>query len=282
MKLAGALAFLAAVTACQSDPQADQKTDNQVADNRKLPALPIAEPPIDRARLLIAVARAASAHATGTDDLAAQRKLDGRQFEVRLRFGCDGQGPGRGDHGWSIDPDGRTLRLRAVPTLSLDDVPLAAVAGGRLEAAEGFWLPRPWLLTAACPAHLPEPETGPSATGDGAERPGQEAAAAARTEEVAVQRIGIARFFTREDSRTGRRIDRPFQAVVQLKEGERAGQGGFNLVLSGRLSGLGGGRVIHCTGDGQDRPPDCIVAADVDRVWIERPEDKAILAEWTI
>lgn len=281
VNVAAALLCTAALMACRPQPPQDPGTDNRAEAKRTLPPLPIVEPPLDRARLLLAVARAASAHTAGADDLAAQRKLDGKQFEVRLRFGCDGQGPGQGEHGWSIDPDGQTLRLRAVPTLSLKDKPVGSVAGKGVEAAEGFWLSRPWLLTAACPKAQAGVEIEPPS----AEKPAAEEDETSTTRPDApavVQRVGIARFFTREDSRTGRRIERPFEAVVQLKAGDPTGLQGFNLVLSGRLRGQGDNRVIRCTGSGRERPPDCIISADVDRVWIERPEDKKVMAEWTI
>lgn len=284
LPLAAVLAIGAVLPACQpQEPQA-RNGANEATDKTPLPSLPIVEPPYDRARLLLAVARAASAHSIGTDDLPAQRKLDGKQFEVRLRFGCEGQGPGRGDHGWSVDPDGRTLRLRAVPSLSLGDEGVASLAGEGVEAVEGFWLPRPWLLTADCPAKAAVAGGGEAmeqeAESSGTGTTGTEGTHQA-TNATPAQRVGIARYFTREDSRTGRRIDRPFEAVVQLKEGERPGTGGFNLVLGGRLRASRGGRVIQCTGNGLDRPPDCIISADIDRVWIERPGEKRVLAEWT-
>lgn len=284
LQLLAVVAIAAVLPGCQLQEPQVQNEANEATDKKPLPKLPIVEPPFDRARLLLAVARAASAHSIGANDLAAQRKLDGKQFEVRLRFGCEGQGPGRGDHGWSIDPDGRTLRLRAVPSLSLGDEGVASLADERIEAVEGFWLPRPWLLTAACPAKA----AGPAeleAKSQPAESQGDGKASGEKAPEAeaipAVQRVGIARYFTREDSRTGRRIDRPFEAVVQLEDGEQAGRSGFNLVLGGRLRAGPAGRVIRCTGSGQDRPPDCIVSADIDRVWIERPGDKRVLAEWT-
>ena len=241
--------------------------------------LPIVEPPIDRTRLLLTVARAASAHSAGINDVAVQRSLDGKQFEVRLRFGCEGPGPGQSDHGWSLDPDGRTLRLRAVPNLFLDDDVTRSVADDQVEAVEGFWLPRPWLLQAACPSGQ---QTAVPATPAGdPERAKAEPAKASLPRAPAQQHIGIAQFFTAEDARTHRRMSRPFEAVKQLGEDEQVGEGGFDLVLSGRLRARGDGRVILCAGSGVDRPPDCIVSAEVDRVWIESPEDKAVLAEWS-
>lgn len=291
-KLQARMASLAAVVlgmtfvaACGSPQPTDAESDNLAQPTAPKPVLPIVTPPFDRARLLLAVARAASAHSAGVADVDAQRGLDGKQIEVRLRFGCEGQGPGGGDHGWSVDPDGRTLRLRAVPNLSLEDELVRNLGAGSVEAAEGFWLPRPWLFDATCPADSPEAGTAPdSATqaspdvSDGRElgdrKPSMPAAAA--------QRIGIAQFFTPDDSRTGRRMNRPFEAVKLLKEGEGAGLRGFNLVLSGRLRARPDGRVILCAGAGRNRPPDCVVSATLDRVWIERPEDKAVMAEWSI
>ena len=274
--LAAALFCATAVVACRPQQPAEPETDNLVATEAQSP-LPVADPPFDRARLLLAVARAASSHVIGSNDLDAQRKLDGKQFEVRLRFGCDGQGPGHGDHGWSVDPDGRALRLRAVPNISMEDELVQGVAGAGVEAAEGFWLDQPWLLHAACPAPAPTPETP-----DSPQASTEAAGPASPPRPESPYRIGIAQFFTAEDPRTGRRIDRPFEAVQQLSQGEPVGAQGFDLILSGRLRSHAGGRVILCSGSGRHRPPDCIVSANVDRVRIERPDDKAVMAEWSI
>ena len=281
-RLAAAVLCVAALAACRDQQPPDDNTDNGTIDRPPAQRLPIVEPPFDRDRLLLTVARAASAHSAGMNEPGAQRSLDGKQFEVRLRFGCDGPGPRTGEHGWSLDPDGRTLRLRAVSTLSLDDEVARGVAGDGVEAVEGFWLPRPWLLQAACPSARPAANPGTAAE---AQTNSSEVAPAASPDvppASAVQRIGIAQFFTAQDARTRRRMDRPFEAVKQLGEGERAGQDGFDLVLSGRLRARGDGRVILCAGSGRDRPPDCIVSAAVDRVRIERPADQAVMAEWSM
>lgn len=267
-KLASAFVCTLAIAACREPPQEPPAENQSIAE---APRLPIVEPPFDRARLLLAVARAASAHSAGTSDPSVQRSLDGKQFEVRLRFGCEGPGPGDGDYGWSLDPDGRTLRVRAVPTISLNDAKLKALAGEAVEAVEGFWLPRPWLLQATCPARQPAPD------------PASGAAADAEPEAVTapVQRIGIAQFFTAEDARTRQRMNRPFEAVKQLDPGASAGGEGFNLVLSGRLRARPDGRLILCTGSGRDRPPDCVISVAIDRVWIENPADQSVIAEWS-
>jgi hypothetical protein len=43
---------------------------------------------------------------------------------------------------------------------------------------------------------------------------------------------------------------------------------------------LPNGRVIVCMVVQPDRPPQCIVSVDFDRVWIERPDSGESLAEW--
>jgi hypothetical protein len=246
---------------------------------------------MDRSKLLLAVARAASDYAAGTDDFTAQRALGGKRFEVRLRFGCDGPGAGTGDHGWSIDPDGRTLRLRATAPLVLKDELVRKVADEKVEAAEGFWFLRPWLLDAGCPPGQQVGEATPDLSdavavdakvGRSKKHGTDDKSPSPEAQRAPAQRIGLAQFFTADDSRAGRRIDRPFEAVRKLKEGEGVGNQGFNLVLAGRLRASGDGRVILCADEGRDRAPDCIISADFDRVWIERPDDKAIMAEWSI
>lgn len=267
----------ALLLACSPQPPQETESDNSTNETATAPPLPIVEPPFNRARLLLTVARAASSHALGVDDRDVQRMLDGKRIEVRLRFGCEGQGPGRGAHGWSIDPNGKTLRLRAVPTLSMEDELVRGVAGDTVEAVGGFWLSRPWLLNAACTATEAGTDLGRSQGDDARDEPIEPSNAPAET-----QRIGIARFFTAEDPRTRQRMDRPFEAVQTLKEGAQVGRQGFNLVLAGRLRAREDGRVILCAGAGIDRPPDCIVSADVDRIWIENPDDKAVMAQWSV
>jgi hypothetical protein len=269
-----AIIGMSLIAGCREAPLQEAEQEKAAVEQPRRPSLPIVEPPFNRTRLLLSVARAASAYSLGMTDPAVQRPLDGKQFEVRLRFGCDGPSPGGGDHGWNLDPDGRTLRLRAAPNVSLDDEVTRSVADEQVEAVEGFWLPRPWLLQAGCPNGQPNAAAAEPGKEQG-KRP-------VNATELApsLQRIGIAQFFTSEDARTGRRVERPFEAVRQLDEGEKAGATGFDLVLSGRLRAHGDGRVILCSGSARVRPPDCIVSATIDRVRIERPEDKAVMAEW--
>ena len=272
-----ACAGLAACEPREADNNSTNATEpqNQAATS----VLPVAVAPLDREALLLAVMRSASSAALGHDDAQSQRELEGKRFELRIRFGCEGPVEGQQSLGWRFDEPTRTLRVSARPDVAAGEPLLAAVAGGdSIEEVEGFWIPRPWLLTAACPATVattttagPEPEQ-PDASDDGA----NETAAAERSG----PRVAVGQFFTATDARTGRRTGRAYEAVVALAEGEMPSREGYNLVLSGRLQALPGGKVIGCAVDDPGRPPSCIISAHIDEARMERPEDGAVLARW--
>lgn len=276
------LLLVAAAAGCRQDADVvDRNTiHNEVA---KPPIVPRPAPPLDRAGLLAAIAQAASASAAGADLPPALKALDGRQFEVRIRFGCRGPSAEGTSNwlSWTHDPESRTIRVQARPTITEDDPIIAGIGGESFEAAEGFWIPRPWLLQALCPAAAalkpadeqegaqPDPPTAKEVTG--------------RSEQDSLparQRVGIAQFFTDTDSRTGRRNHRPYQARHTLGEGQAIGSQGFNLVLSGRLRAIPGGDVIICAGADADTPPDCIASVEFQRVWIEQSETGELIADW--
>ena len=285
-------AATAAVTACQQESATDTNVADEPALN--LPSVPLPQPPMDRAALLAAVAEAASAAAAGAPMPEAVQSLDGRQFEVRIRFGCRGPAPDLGERwlGWSFDPQERRIRVRAMPTLSSDDPLVKQMATTTFEAVEGFWIPRPWLLQPVCPAAAAvqsgagedQARIHRSPTRRAANR--IKAVLTRRTEDgldepiPGAPRIGIAQFFTSEDPRSRRRGTRPYQAAHTLKEGQALSSQGYNLVLSGRLRALPGKGVIHCAVRSPDTPPECIVSAEFLRVWIEQPDTREVIAEW--
>lgn len=271
------LLVAAAVAGCRQEP--DDVDPNGVGNAvANLPSVPPPPPLLDRAGLLAAVARAASAASAGTAVPADLRALDGRQFEVRIRFGCRGPSTAATTNWltWSYDSDSRTIEVEARPTISEDAPVVARIGGETFEAVEGFWIPRPWLLQPVCPATVAvkaaEQEPPPTEA---------ESDAVAPAEPVPVgQRVGIAQFFTDTDSRTGRRDNRPYQARHTLDEGEAISSQGYNLVLSGRLRAFPGRGVIECSATNADTAPDCIVGAEFQRVWIEQPETRAVIADW--
>jgi hypothetical protein len=275
--------------ACRQQPQ-NEIVENEVGnEDSSLPPLPIAEPPMNRSAVLLAVAKAASAVALGRDDAAEQRSLDGKRFEVRIRFGCVGpSGPASaaGPFNVRFDEEKRTLRIRATPDLSQADPRVAALGGEAVEAVEGFWMYRPWLLEAGCPAAPAAPPASSEAKSEG---PAPAVATAVEAEEqprtaapsTAGQRVGIAHFFTKTDSRTGRRDSRAYEATKVLPEGRQPSRAGYDLVLSGRLATVPGGKVINCRIQGPNTPPECIVSTEFDRVRIETPGTKEVVAEWS-
>lgn len=304
LSLSALLAATSVVGACQQEPAADTNVAEEPVLN--LPSVPKPQPPIDRASLLAAVTEAASATAAGTELPESVQSLDGRQFEIRIRFGCRGPAADLPERwlGWSFDPEERRIRVRAMPTISSDEPLVERIADERIEAVEGFWIPRPWLLVPVCPAaaavrratpeeqaqaraaQADQEQTPPEATGQEKDRLRQ----AETTEEPAVDRvgeplpaaprIGIAQFFTREDPRSRRRNMRPYQAAHTLAEGQALSSQGYNLVLSGRLRALPERGAIHCVSRGADTPPECIVSAEFLRVWIEQPDTREVIAEW--
>ncbi|HEX6219079.1 MAG TPA: hypothetical protein VFZ35_07380, partial [Sphingomicrobium sp.] len=220
------LPFAGLIAACQPE-SADNAGDNAVNDSQALPPIPIAEPPMDRSGLLLAVARAASAAALGRDDVADQRRLDGRRLEIRIRFGCPNgverpmaAAMAAAPFGIGFEPEKRTLRVRATPDLTLDSAGVKALGGEEVEAVEGFWIYRPWLLTDGCPAipqaAAPEAEEEDGETGEQSrDEPQADPEPAPRG-----SRVGIAHFFTKSDPRTGRRDNRSYEATKILAEGE--------------------------------------------------------------
>lgn len=243
--------------------------------------LPVAVPPLDREALLIAVMRATTAAALGRDDAPAQRELEGKRFDLRIRFGCDGPTDAQQPLGWRFDALTRTLRLSARPDVAGNDPLVAAVTGqDGIEEVEGFWIPRPWLLSAACPAVTPQPAPAGESRPDEEEPEDRETAPAPPGPAMTDQRIAIAQFFTGDDARTGRQTGRAYEAVVVLNEGTAPSGQGYDLVLSGRLQSLPGGRVIGCAAAAGGQRPNCIISAHIDEARMERPDDGTVLARW--
>ncbi len=276
-RILGSLAWLTFLAGCRNEttpPDNDRQAEAQV------PALPVAQPPLDRRALLLAVSEAASAYAAGREDTNLARELDGKSFAIRLRFGC----PGVQDNnrGWSLDEAERVLRINVRPDILAGDEIISNFVGSEPESIEGFWLRHPWLLDAACPAIAPEPTA--EATGTSAEKSTDDtragkAPAGVRPDAPSAGRIGIAQLFSEEDSRTHRRDDRPYSATVRLAEGETPASAGYDLVLSGRLTTTPAGRVIVCHSSRSDSPPSCLVSARFDNVSLAKP-DGEIIAEW--
>lgn len=270
------------LTACQPPNDHSAQTSNVANKEVPKPRLPVADPPLDRARLLQAIAEARSAAGLGQDDRSAQRQLDGKRFELRVRFGCIRDAvTDVGPFNVKFDAEQRTLRLRAAPNVAGE--PWVAERGGsEIESVEGFWIPRPWLLTDGCPVSEDPQESQGAQAADAAEGVVKaEHPPASLPVAVGAPRTGIAQLFARSDARTGRRNQRAYEATVTLTGNERPSEQGYTLILSGRLKEVGDGRVIICRSLRPDRPPDCVVSASFDRVRFEAAGGGAVLAEWS-
>ncbi|MGH6707220.1 MAG: hypothetical protein ACREB1_10475 [Sphingomicrobium sp.] len=257
-----ALALLFAA-GCKQQASEPATNDGSSVENEAnfTEVLPLPVPAMDRAAFLGAVSQAASAHTAGTHDRKAQAGLDGRRFAIRLRFGCAGPAsPGSSEPlRWSAGKDRTSFEVSATPDLSLDSEPLAGSLDETIETVEGFWLARPWMLSDACPRISAQPDPG------AAERP---------------PLVGIAQYFTSDDSRVGQRAGRSYVNVEKIASPDELPKSGLVLLIEGRLRSWPGGKVIRCWGPGTGSPPQCVAAAHVDRAAFERPEDGAVLAEW--
>jgi hypothetical protein len=284
-----ALATISLTFGCQQPNETRKQADPASSTAAMVPALPIVVPPLSREGLLLAVAHAASAAALGQSDTDEQRKLDGKRFELRMRFGCDDGTVTTPDdpRSWAFDEKRRVLSLQVKAELSKKLPLIEELSGDSYEAVEGFWIRRPWLLTAACPATPPKEEPQDAAS-EGASPAKAEAKQAASEKPAATPspdadltpRIGIAQFFTPTDARTHRRDNRAYKTTRVLKTGETPSANGYDLVISGRLRRLADGRVIACRIDNPSAPPDCILSAEFDKVSIELPTGE-IIAKWS-
>lgn len=270
-----ALASTCLISGCQEQKKPDAERRPAATEQPAVrPALPVAQPTMDRAALLLAAMRAASEAALGRTDEEEQRKLDGRRFELRMRFGCDSTAPDdqTQSRGWSFDEKRHVLSLTVEPEIADGFPVIQSLESEGYEAGEGFWFHRPWLLKAACPA-VPEREQDPDEAPPPVETP--------PTALFPPQRIGIAQFFTKTDARTHRRDNRPYKTTKVLAEGETPSAAGYDLVISGRLRRLTDGRVIACRNESLAAPPSCIISAQFDNVSIETPGTGETIAKWS-
>lgn len=260
--MVAALAALAAVACRGPESSSNEAVAPSPANETNIAeTLPRPEPALDRNGFLRTIASVASAHTVGTDDRAMQSALDGRRFAIRVRFGCDGPAPNSSTAAlrWTQDQDGKSFGIFAKPDLSLADEPLKDISDQTIEAVEGFWIPRPWENQGACP--------NPAADDEEAALP-------------APQLVGIAQYFTAEDSRVGRRSGRAYVATQKVESPAELPKSGLILLLEGRFEAWPGGKVVRCSGSGRNRRPACIASAHLDRAAFLRPDDSTVVAEW--
>lgn len=237
-----------------------------------LASLTAVEPPLTRAELLLAVMKAGSAVAAGRDDGAEQRDLAGKRFALRLRFGCASEPPADRARTATFDAEARVVKLSFPAEIGIQTPNLGALAGGDIEAVEGFWIRRPWLLEPACALHT---EPAPAAADGSTEAPSL--ATAATT--AAVPHVGLAQIFMKSDARTHRRERRAYQATERLGSDEGPSGKGYDLVITGRLRALATEKVIACV-PAEEGAPSCMISASFDSVSIRRADTDRLIGEW--
>ena len=260
-------AVLPALAGCGTQPSGgDANQAAPVPANVAEPApavLPTVEQPLTRRDLILAAMEAASDLIAGVDDGSRQQQLDGRSFSFRIRL-CEGA-PSRSR--LTFDPDERVLRASVTPDLDAEDPVANAIGASRFEAVEGFWVPHPWLLRAACPPAPP------------AETEDEEAVSPTREVESPRPTLGLAQFFAPDTDRSARREGRPFTVTRRLDEGSPPES--VDLVLRGRLTRLPEGKVINCIATAPLLPPQCIISVRFDSVRLEQSENGELLGEWS-
>lgn len=222
-------------------------------------------PPLTRTELVQNANAAADAYAIGAKPSLAKSALIGRSFTMRIPFGCGGPGGAApsAQEDVELDPATLSLKLTAQPA-TWTSLPLFQGVPGadRIEAVEGFWIPRPWASSEACP---PVRDTPMPATPTPA----------------AAQTLGLAQVFEKGGSRVLMRGGRPYQSVAKLpKDDANLFDHAFRLVLEGRIVGYGDGRAIHCWSESPDHRPICFYAVDYDRVAFEDAATGDTVAEW--
>lgn len=228
-------------------------------------AVPLPQPPLNRQQLLRAFSAAADAVASNQPLPKDNASLVGKSFAIRLPFGCSG--PMAEDAkdwaGWSYNPRTKALKLMARPEI-WDAAPWVRNLAGQLpfDAAEGFWIRRPWTSSQACPA---DPSLEATGGGSGATR----------------NTAGIVQFFSPGSPRTLRRGGRPYAVTVKSKEDIAVGPRDYGLLISGKVVGFADGQPIHCLNEAADLVPACLIAVEFGRIAFEDIANGDILSEWS-
>lgn len=263
--VAAAAGLLAAACQREAEPAAPPPEPSAPADS--LPAAPVGPAALDRRELLSAINQAASDYATGAEAASAS-PLAGRQFDIRLAFGCEGaeaspaEGVGDGLARWSWGPERKNINLSLTPGDWTRSALIAGTGQDQWEAVEGFWVARPWMAADGCPSIRVDPLTsGPAAPSP--------------------QTVGLAAVFETGSSRIGRRNGRAYAHTIR-QAGDAplvALDAGYRVRLEGRIAAFPDGRAIRCRAANPNQRPVCVAAVQLDRVAFETPTGVA-LSEW--
>lgn len=234
---------------------------------------PTPEPPrvlgvLGRADLIALAAMAADAAAAGRDPAPEIAEADGRRFELRLPFGCNGPAGEESNAAmrWHYDAGEEALRIHVAPvTWSREDW-WAGDAPSGIETIEGFWITRPWTSSEGCPV--------------GGDRP---VALGADPVTLPGQTLAVGQIFFTGGPRGGRRDGKPYEAVVRVAGDEFDASDGLRLRISGRVDRIRGAGPVRCRQPaGPEQRPICLVSVVMDEVAIENPASNKTLAIWSL
>ncbi|MBF0666187.1 MAG: hypothetical protein IR159_11730 [Brevundimonas sp.] len=263
--VAAAVGLLTA--ACQRDAEPPTAPPQPAQPAARTPEPVLRDAALDRRGLLAAVDQAAAAYAAGAA-ASGQDPLAGRQFDVRLAFGCEGaeappaDGAGDGLARWSWGPERESIRLSLTPGDWSRSALITGSGQAQWEAVEGFWVARPWMTAEGCPSLRPDP----LASGPVAPSP---------------QTVGLAAVFETGGSRLGRRNGRAYSHAIR-QAGDApliALDAGYRVRLQGRVAAFPDGQAIHCRANNPNQRPVCVAAVQLDRVAFETPTGET-LSEW--
>jgi hypothetical protein len=247
---------------------ANQQTEAPASSPKSVtPVVPKPSVPLTRGDLVSAAGQAASDYAKGMSFVSAD-PLIGRDILVRVPFGCTGPTPAEtskserdGLAEWTWGENRKSIKLSMTPADWVDSALLGATSvDKKWDAVEGFWIPRPWLASEACPVVQSDPlqTTAPLAS---------------------PQTLGLAALFEAGGSRVGRRNGRAYEFLIRGKGGDAIPPSSYRLVLEARITAFASGRAIVCHAPGPDQRPVCIIAVALDRVAFE-DDQGATLSEW--
>lgn len=229
---------------------------------RATPAPPVRPSAMRRVELLEAAREASGAYAARLPAPPDNIALAGRRFVLSLPFGC--AGPAQDAEqlepaGWHYDPETQTLRAQVTPEVWTESPWALAASGQPFEAAEGFWIARPWSPSDACPA-----------------RP----AVSSPDQAAPPQTLGIARFFEPGSSRAARRNGEPYRFSKKVAPEQAPGAQGLRLLIEGRLSVDPSRQPIGCWAANPNVRPVCVFNARFDRVAITDASGETVFSEW--
>lgn len=249
-----------------------------VVVTKTAPPTPVADTALPavlgRGDLLKIAADASDTLASGRGAESGPDQIDGKRFEVRMPFGCNG--PAEESSGlamrWRYDEASAVLRLHVAPVnWTAQDWAISgpvegmATASPTIENIEGFWIDRPWTSSENCPAAATYPE------------PGNTEPVTSPDRSLAIGQVFAPEEGTRADQRKGK----PYTTVMRVPAETLNTSQGFRLRLTGRITRLPTGSVVHCQqAAGSGQRPACLVGAQFDEVAIENPATGTVVATW--